>query len=251
MPPRRKPAKPAPPTEPRDQLELRVKKIRERLAKAMPQPRCELDHGDAWQLLIATILSAQSTDKTVNEVTPDLFTRWPTPAALAEASQEEVEGVVHRTGFFRQKAKSIRNTSRALVVEHGGEVPRDMEALMRLPGVARKTANLVMGTAFGQASGIIVDTHAKRVSARLGLTTHDDPVKVEADLCGLFARASWVDMGHRLVLHGRYVCTARAPACERCPLNEVCPAAAGEPAGTWSARAAWEGQRVESRGEAG
>jgi endonuclease III len=233
------------------ELEPRALAIRERLAEAIPEARCELEHENPWQLLIATILSAQSTDKTVNEVTPELFARWPTPRALAEASVDEVEAAVHRTGFFRQKAKAIQGASRAIVVEHGGEVPREMQTITKLPGVARKTGNLVLGTAYGLATGIIVDTHAKRVSRRLGLTQHEEPGKVEADLCSVLPRESWIDMGHRLVLHGRYVCTARAPSCDRCPLCELCPSAAAEPAGTVAARARWERTRVESRGVAG
>jgi endonuclease III len=229
-------------------IDVDVPKIRERLAKAIPEPRCELEHESPWQLLVATILSAQSTDKTVNEVTPELFARWPTPAALAAARAEEVEAVVHRTGFFRQKAKAIQGASRAIVAEHGGEVPRDMATITKLPGVARKTANLVLGTAHGLATGIVVDTHAKRVARRLGLTEHDDPGKVEADLCAVLPRESWIDMGHRLVLHGRYVCTARAPKCDRCALCELCPSASAEPAGTIAARARWEQVRVQSRG---
>ncbi len=227
-----------------DTTELRV-----RLARALPEPRCELDHANAWQLLIATILSAQSTDARVNLVTPALFRRFPTPAALGGATQEEVEELVKSTGFFRNKARAIRETSQALAERFGGEVPREMEALTSLRGVARKTANLVLGTAYGLPTGIIVDTHAARVAQRLGLTTETDPVKIERDLCAAFPREEWVASGHRLVLHGRYVCTARAPRCGGCPLNEVCPSQESRPEGTLAERARAEGQRVAMRGE--
>jgi len=206
-----------------------LSELRARLAQAVPEPRCELEFepGNAWQLLMATILSAQSTDARVNLVTPGLFRRYPTPAALGAAPQEEVEAVVKSTGFFRNKARAVREASRAIAERFGGEVPRDMEELMSLRGVARKTANLVLGTAFGIPTGIIVDTHAARVAQRLGLTKEEDPVKIERDLCAVFPREEWVDTGHRLVLHGRYVCTARAPRCGGCALREVCPSRVG------------------------
>jgi len=223
--------------------------IARRLAKAMPEPRCELDHEGPWQLLVATILSAQSTDARVNRVTPALFAAYATPAALADAPRERVEALIHSTGFFRNKAKSIQGASRILVERHGGKVPRDFEALLELPGVARKTANLVMGIAFGVPSGIVVDTHAGRVARRLGLTAAEDPGEVERDLRAAFPRARWVELGTRLVLHGRYVCLARMPRCRHCPLAEACPCAEGEPAGTWSERAGFERRLVESRGE--
>jgi endonuclease III len=201
----------------------RAREVRRRLEEAMPAPRVELDFADAWQLLVATILSAQSTDKNVNRVTPELFARYPTPQALADAPQEAVEEVVKSTGFYRNKAKAIRAASRALVDEHGGEVPRTMDEMLELPGVARKTANVVLGSAYGIATGMVVDTHAGRVAKRLELTEHTDPKKVERDLCELFPQESWIDMGHRLVLHGRYVCTARNPACPSCLVADVCP----------------------------
>ncbi len=214
----------------------------------MPAPRSELDHADPWQLLVATILSAQSTDRMVNRVTPALFQRFPTPQALGAAEQAEVEALVRATGFFRNKAKSIREASRLVAEEHGGEVPRTLAALVKLPGVARKTANVVLGTGYGIHSGITVDTHAGRVSRRLGLTKHEDPVKVERDLCELFPKSSYIDIGHRLVLHGRYVCTARKPSCARCPLAELCPASEATPEGRWAERAEQERALVESRG---
>lgn len=216
----------------------------------MPEPKTELDHQNAFELLVATILSAQSTDKTVNRVTPVLFQRFLTPEALAKASQEEVEELVRPTGFFRNKAKAIREMSQALVERFGGEVPRSMEDLMTLPGVARKTANVVLGSAFGIAEGIVVDTHAGRVARRLELTDEQDPVKVERDLCALFSKDAWIATGHRFVLHGRYVCVAKKPRCQICPLNEVCPSREAEPEGSFEARADGEGRLVAARGEA-
>jgi len=232
-------------------LRARAGEVHERLACAQPVPVCELDHRSPFELLIATILSAQSTDRMVNIVTQALFVHWPSPAALAGASQEEVEEVVHPTGFFRQKARNIRETARLLVELHGGEVPRSVEALVALPGVARKTANVVLGTAFRIASGITVDTHAGRVARRLGLTRQEDPAKVEAALCALFPVEAWIDTGHRLVLHGRYVCLARKPDCAHCPLHELCPSAEGSPQAPWPERAERELHRIECRGREG
>jgi endonuclease-3 len=226
----------------------RAAEVHARLRRAQPSPRVELDFQNAWHLLVATILAAQSTDRTINEITPELFRRWPTPAALGAASQDEVEQVVLRSGFFRNKARAIREASQAIAAEHGGEVPRTMEALVKLPGVARKTANVVLGSAYGITAGFIVDTHVTRLAARLQLTPETDPVKIEVALCELFPKRSWIDDAHRLILHGRHVCTARAPKCSRCPLNEVCPSAAAEPAGAWTERAKWEQTLTESRG---
>jgi endonuclease-3 len=226
----------------------RAAAVRKRLARAIPHPRTELVHESAWQLLVATILSAQSTDRLVNRVTPTLFALWPTPAALAAATQAEVERLVRPTGFYRNKARAIRGAAAAIEERFGGEVPRTMDELVTLPGVARKTANVVLGTAFGIASGITVDTHAARVARRLGLSTAGNPVAVEADLCRRWPRRSWVDMGHRLVLHGRYVCESRRPCCAACPLNELCAGASGTAAEIWAARAEAERVHVESRG---
>jgi len=235
---------------PSPELKKRATDVRKRLTRAMPEPQCELDHENAWQLLVATILSAQSTDKMVNKVTPELFRRYPTPAALAAAKSSTLERLVKSTGFFRNKAKAIRGASQIIADEHGGEVPADMEALTQLPGVARKTANVVLGTALGVASGMTIDTHAGRVARRLGLTRQTDPVKVERELCALFPKKTWVDMGHRFVLHGRYVCQKRAPQCAACPLSELCPGAETPGAGRWTARADRERVIVTSRGEA-
>lgn len=226
-----------------------VREIQARLARAMQDTVVELDFESPWQLLIATILSAQSTDKMVNKVTRELFRRWPSPAALAGAAQEDVEEVVKPTGFFRNKAKSVRSTSQALVERFASEVPRTLEELITLPGVARKTANVVLGAAYRIPSGIAVDTHAGRVARRLALTAHEDPVKVEADLCEQFPQGTWIDGGHALVLHGRYVCTARKPACARCPINELCPSREAPPEGSWEQRADDENALVLSRGE--
>ena len=193
------------------------------LRAAYPEAECALEHEGPFQLLAATILSAQCTDARVNLVTPELFRRWPTPAALADAPQAEVEGVVRSTGFFRNKAKSLRGMAAALRDRHGGEVPRTMEALTALPGAARKTANVVLGTAFGIAEGVVVDTHVGRIARRLGLTRHDDPVKAERDLMDALPREEWTMFSHRLIHHGRRVCTARAPRCGQCPVAALCP----------------------------
>jgi endonuclease-3 len=228
----------------------RARDIEKRLSQAMPEPRVELDHQNAWQLLIATILSAQSTDRTVNRVTPALFKRYPTPAKLAAAEQAVLETMVKSTGFFRNKAKSIKAASQAVAEQFDGEVPRTMEEMITLPGVARKTANVVLGSAYRIPSGIVVDTHVGRVTRRLGLTKHDDPVKVERDLCEVYKPSSWIDMGHRLLLHGRYVCLATRPRCADCPLNELCHVRQAEPVLRWTQRADHERVRVESRGAA-
>lgn len=225
-----------------------VAQIAARLVAAIPEPRCELDHRDPWTLLIATILSAQSTDRTVNTVTPLLFQKWPSPQALAAAPREEVEAVVHRTGFFRNKAKAIQGASLAIHQEHGGEVPRTMAELVKLPGVARKTANVVLGVVFEVADGIVVDTHVMRVAQRLGLSAAAQADKVEQDLCGQFTREQWIDTGHRLLLLGRYVCLAKGPKCEDCPLSELCASRVEAPLGTWQERATRVQQLVASAG---
>jgi endonuclease-3 len=186
---------------------------------------CELDHTSPFQLLIATVLSAQSTDVMVNSVTPELFRRWPTAAALAGAKTEEVEPVILKTGFFRQKTKSIVGLSQKLVAEHAGEVPRTLDALVKLPGVGRKTANVVLGVAFGTPEGVVVDTHVQRISQRLGFTRHTEPPEIEADLMRLFPKNDWDMLSHVLIFHGRRICTARKPACAACPVSDRCPSA--------------------------
>ena len=193
------------------------------LSAAYPGAECELDFLTPYQLLVATILSAQCTDARVNQVTPGVFARFPDAAALARASQEDLEELVRPTGFFRNKAKALLGMARAVVERHGGEIPAGMEALTALPGVGRKTANVILGTAFGIASGVVVDTHVARMAGRLGLSSHTDPVRIEADLMAQFPPASWIALGHRLILHGRRVCHARKPACDACPLASLCP----------------------------
>lgn len=202
---------------------MKPKEIHARLKKSIPEPRCELDFSNEWELLVATILSAQSSDKTVNRVTPDLFQRWPGPKQLADAAIEDIQTVVKTTGFFRQKANAIQQTARQIRDEFGGEVPRSLESLVTLKGVARKTANLVLGVAMEIASGIVVDTHVSRVAVRLGLTKQKNPVKIEEDLCKLWPKSEWIEISHRLVLHGRYTCISKNPKCDECVLNDGCP----------------------------
>jgi len=221
--------------------------VLERLSLAIPTPHVELAFETPWQLLVAVILSAQSTDRRVNLVTPEVFQRWPSPAALAAADPAEVEEVIKSTGFFRNKTRAIIGASAMLVERFGGEVPRTLDELVEVPGVARKTANVVLGAAYQIASGIVVDTHAARVSQRLGLTREENPEKIEADLCRVFAAEHWRQMSHRLVLHGRYVCTARAPLCDDCPLNEPCPSREKPVADAWEARAAHEAHAMAER----
>jgi endonuclease III len=196
-----------------------------RLAESYPDAHCELDYASAWQLLVATILSAQCTDKRVNMVTPVLFATYPTPAAMARARQEDVEEIIKSTGFFRNKAKAIIAMSGALVEQHGGEVPNRMESLVVLPGVGRKTANVVLGNAFNINEGVVVDTHVTRLSRLLGLTTETDPVRIEQDLARLFSRDQWTMLSHLLIWHGRRVCDARKPRCDECVLAAICPSA--------------------------
>ena len=200
----------------------RAARIADRLAEAYPAARCSLDFANPFQLLVATILSAQCTDRRVNAVTGPLFRRWPDPESLAAARQREVEAAIRTTGFFRAKARNILGCCRALVDRHGGDVPRSLEELVRLPGVGRKTANVVLGSAFGTASGVVVDTHVGRISRRLSLTRHADAVKAERDLASLLARDHWIAFSHRVIEHGRTVCTARSPRCDACPLADLC-----------------------------
>jgi endonuclease III len=193
------------------------------LALAYPTARCELDFRNPFELLVATILSAQCTDVRVNMVTPALFERFPDAAALARAEPGGLEEMIRSTGFFRNKARSLLGMAQAIVERHGGEVPAELEALTALPGVGRKTANVVLGTAFGIASGVVVDTHVARLSARLGLTTQTDPERIEQDLMAAFPPSSWIMLSHRLIWHGRRVCQARRPDCSNCPLARLCP----------------------------
>jgi endonuclease-3 len=193
------------------------------LARHYPDAVCALDYASPLQLLIATILSAQCTDERVNMVTPELFARFPTAKDLAEAPLDEIERIIQSTGFFRNKAKNIKACCRRLVDEFGGRVPEDLEALVQLPGIGRKTANVVLGTAFGIPSGVVVDTHVGRLSIRLGLTRQTDPVKVERDLMRVLPQKEWIAFSHRMIHHGRRICVARNPKCDICPLNKICP----------------------------
>jgi endonuclease-3 len=204
----------------------RSRLIFERLHAAYPDAKCALDHGNAFELIVATILSAQCTDARVNMVTPVLFSKYPDAVALARAKQSEVEEIIKSTGFFRNKAKSLIGMAQALVAAHQGDVPRTMDELRVLPGVGRKTANVVLGNAFGINEGITVDTHVTRLSLLLGLTRHDDPIKIEQDLMKLFPQKSWALLSHLLILHGRQVCIARRPRCGECVVADLCPSAA-------------------------
>ena len=197
--------------------------IYERLLREYPDAHCALDFTSPFQLVCATILSAQCTDKRVNMVTPTLFARYPNAAALADANPPELEEIIKSTGFFRNKSKSLIGMAQALVERHGGDVPNAMDALVKLPGVGRKTANVVLGNAFGLDEGIVVDTHVTRVSQRLGLTANTDAVKIEQDLIPLFPRERWTMVSHLFIEHGRQTCEARVPKCERCPLSDLCP----------------------------
>jgi endonuclease-3 len=201
----------------------RTRKIIAALKKAFPDAKCSLDYENPLQLLIATILSAQCTDERVNAVTPALFARFRTAQDYADAPAEEIEGFIRSTGFFRNKAKNIQACCEGLAREHGGEVPKDMEALTRLAGVGRKTANVVLGNAFGIACGVVVDTHVRRITNRLGLTRHQDPEKIEQDLMELVPKRDWVDFSHLLIHHGRRTCDARRPDCPACPVKGDCP----------------------------
>ncbi|MBI4797898.1 MAG: endonuclease III [Desulfarculus sp.] len=200
----------------------RVRAVLAVLDQLYPQARCTLDHQDPWQLLVATILSAQCTDQRVNQVTPGLFARFADPAAMATAEPAELEELIRSTGFFHNKAKSILGAARALVERHGGVVPGSLEELVKLPGVGRKTANVVLGDAFG-IPGITVDTHVGRVAKRLGFTSQDDPVKVEFELMACVPLARWTLFSHQVILHGRQVCQARKPRCQQCLLLPHCP----------------------------
>lgn len=203
------------------------------LRRDYPDAECALRHADAFQLLIATILSAQCTDERVNMVTGPLFARFPTAADLAEVPLSVLEQAIQSTGFFRNKAKNIQACCRLLVERHGGEVPRDLEALVQLPGVGRKTANVVLGTFFRLPTGVVVDTHVTRLSQRLGLTRQKDAEKIERDLMALLPSSEWIDFSHRMIHHGRRVCQARKPNCAGCSLADLCPrigVASNEPA---------------------
>jgi endonuclease III len=200
-----------------------AREVYARLAAHYPDAHCALDFKSPFQLLVATILSAQCTDKRVNMVTPALFKKYKTPKAMAAAKPEELEEMIKSTGFFRNKTKSLLGMSAAVADEHGGKVPDEMDKLVKLPGVGRKTANVVLGNAYAKNQGVVVDTHVGRVSGRLGLTSNVDPVKVEQDLMKLFPRENWALLSHLFIEHGRQICDARRPKCEICFLNDLCP----------------------------
>lgn len=203
-------------------MKAHAAKVARALAKSYPDARCSLDYANPLQLLIATILSAQCTDARVNHVTPALFARYPNAHGFGAADPRELERLIQSTGFFRNKAKSIREACRDIAERHGGQVPRTMEELTELHGVGRKTANVVLGNAFG-VPGMVVDTHVGRISRRLGLTSHNDPEKVERDLMALLPPGVWVTLGHRMIHHGRRHCRAPNPRCPGCPLRALCP----------------------------
>ncbi|CAN5206553.1 hypothetical protein BH11MYX1_BH11MYX1_25900 [soil metagenome] len=218
------------------------------LGQAYPDAVVELDHTSPYQLLVATILAAQSTDKTINTITPALFARYPDPNALAAADPSEVEKLIVKSGFFRNKAKHIIGMAQAVVTRHGGEIPRTMEELCGLPGVARKTANVVLGSAMGLDVGVVVDTHVTRLSARLALSTHTDPVKIEHDLMTILPQQQWTPFAHRLIWHGRRVCNAKKPDCDHCTLAPHCPSAfAPVQPNDPSPRAAWSANQRAAR----
>jgi len=206
----------------------RVAAIVDGLERLYPDVDCELDRETPFQLLCATILSAQCTDERVNMVTPALFQRFPDARAMAAAPQPALEGLIRSTGFFRQKAKSLKGSAAALLERHGGEIPKTVAELTRLPGVARKTANVVLGTAYGLAEGVVVDTHVQRLSMRLGLTRKTDPKGIEQDLMQVIPQDRWIRFSHQMIWHGRRVCFARKPSCDSCPLAASCPSAGRE-----------------------
>lgn len=196
-----------------------------RLRKAHPDAHCELDHGSAFQLLCATVMSAQTTDVAVNKVTPTLFSKFPTATAMAKAEPREIEDLINTIGMYRQKSKNLIGLSKLLVENHGGEVPKTLPELVALPGVGRKTANVVLGVAFGAPEGVVIDTHVQRISQRLGWTKNQEPVAIEQDLVRLLPRSEWDMTSHTLIFHGRRICFARKPNCEGCPVNDTCPSA--------------------------
>lgn len=209
--------------ETKEQLLARAGQIIRALKKAYPQATCALNHASPFELLIATILSAQCTDERVNIVTASLFRKYRRPEDYGAASREELERDINSVTFFRNKARSIQEASRLLIEKHNGQVPQSLEDLVELPGVGRKTANVVLGTAFGIPTGVVVDTHVSRLSQRLGLTANKQPEKIEADLIELLPKKDWIDFSHRLIWHGRRICQARKPMCDKCGLEKFCP----------------------------
>ena len=220
-----------------------------RLRAQHPEAHCELLHQSPFELLVATVLSAQATDVAVNKVTPVLFARWPDAPALAGADPAEVERVIGSLGFFRQKTKSIVGLSRALLERHAGQVPQSLAELIQLPGVGRKTANVVLGVAFGAPEGVVVDTHVLRLAQRLGWSRRDTPEEVEVDLMHCFGREHWDILSHTLIFHGRRVCSARKPACAACAVSELCPSAfAAEEVGRKPPRVRTPPRKTQARG---
>jgi endonuclease-3 len=200
----------------------RLIRIFEELDKLFPQATCALHHDDAWQLLVATILSAQCTDERVNKVTPELFKKYPTMEAMAKASQDELAQDIRSTGFFNNKARSLIGAARKILADYQGQVPKTMEELLKVPGAARKTANVVLGTAYGIATGVVVDTHVQRICQRLDLTKHGDPVRIEQDLMTALPQERWILFAHQIIHFGRQICIARKPRCATCPLDSLC-----------------------------
>ena len=203
-----------------------IRTILERLAEEYPEARCALEHRNPFQLLVATILSAQCTDVRVNQVTPELFRRYPDPKAMSLADREELEELIRSTGFFRNKAKNLQGMARCLMEEFDGRIPRTIEDLIRLPGVARKTANVVLGAWYGIPAGIVVDTHVRRLANRMGLANGENPEQIEKELMEKIPRDAWIDFSHRMILHGRSTCRARKPLCRECCLLDACPTGA-------------------------
>jgi len=209
--------------ETKSQLKERTEKIIKLLKRAHPDAKCALNHSNAFELLIATILSAQCTDERVNKVTADLFRKYRKPEAYLKVPATELQEDIRTTGFFRNKTKSIQGACKMLVEEFDGEVPQSMAELLKLPGVARKTANVVLGVAYGKSEGVVVDTHVSRLSHRLKLTRHRDAGKIEKDLMEIVPRRNWIEFAHLLIFHGRRICKARRPLCEECVVEELCP----------------------------
>jgi len=207
---------------PNDETRSRARKVVRGLKRAYPDAECALHHHGPFQLLAATILSAQCTDVRVNMVTPKLFEKYPTAESLARGRIRDIERIIRSTGFFRSKAKSLKGMAQGLVRDHDGEFPREVDDLVQLPGVGRKTANVVLGVCYGIASGVVVDTHVKRISNLLGLTTEANPEKIERDLMGLLPEKEWIEYSHRVIHHGRKICIARRPQCSECPLLKCC-----------------------------
>ena len=200
----------------------RLNAILKGLDEAYPEVECALTHTSPWELLVATILSAQTTDVRVNMVTPELFKRFPTPAAMAKATLPELEAIIRTTGFFHNKAKSIKGAAQKIITDFNGQVPQTLAELITIPGAARKTANVVLGVCFGKAEGVVVDTHVFRISRRLGLAKGDTPQKVEQELMRILPQSRWIEFSHQIIHHGRAVCEARKPKCDRCNLEQIC-----------------------------